>query len=364
MAGDDVYDIALMRGNYYKSMITGGMLMDLSAVPHIDLNAPYYDQASLSALKVLNVPFAIVSNLTMLRLHNANCAYVNLQLLEQYDLGNIYEVVNAGEWTLDCLLSYGKHHAADINADNKNDNQDNYAATYIHDSVDGLIGASGVLLASLDDNGEFILSYDSEEAIGRMKRVWDGLYDHAQTFNCHTRSDNANADEVGMFMERQAMFSLGTINYGPQFRPMEDDFAILPMPKLDAADAYITPVAMHVLPLTVIPVSAQRIEEIGILTELLSYYGYVDLYPEIYETVLKTKIARDEESTAMIDMIFENTVYDTGLLFQFGDMMNRIRTLYTNRSDNFASMFEKQKNRVQKDVDAVLEEAVRVMELS
>lgn len=356
-AGENVFDMAIIRGTNYTTLALQKMLTDLNEIPNLDLYAPYYDAASCAALSVADRLFGIVSDITTLRYKTASCSFVNLRLIEDYGCGDIYETVNNGDWTFDKMLEFGKLHASDVGMDGSYTNSDHYALTYIVDSIDAMLEGSGIRFAEFDSDGQLTLTIDRAGNIDKMQAMLELLKDTTISYNVHRRSpsDEVNADEVGMFIDGKSMFSIGGIYYGPQFRDMEDDFAILPVPKLDASqEGYFTPFSGHFVPITVVPVTNDRLEATGVLMEELSYYGHRDLYPELYETLLKNKVARDENSFAMIDMMFENTLYDAGA-FYFPNEMTTIRNLFLYFNDTFASTIDSLKPSIEARIEDMME---------
>ena len=355
-AGDDAYQIAVVRSNQYSKLLSSGALMEIKNVPHIDLEKPWYDKNSLSALGLLNRTFGIVSNITMNSYKLIFCAYCNMNMMDDFGLGNIYEIVYGGKWTWDQMYGMGKTVSADLNSDGKYTTDDRYGFTYIIDDPEGLLNAAGVRYATLDSDGIPQPSLNNERTITLMQKLLDILVDKETSLNVHLRSDNTPRDEVGMFMNKQALFSLAGIYYAPQFRPMEDHFGIIPLPKYDEAqEGYNAPMFGNVFPLTAIPSTVADTEKAGIITEAMSYEGYTGLLSSFYGTLLQGKVTRDEESNKMLDLIFGSTFYDSGLLYQFGGMLNSIRTIYNNLKGDFASTIAKNESKVQKDIDKLIE---------
>ena len=356
-SGDDVYGIAVIRGLHYTNLITKGCLMQLTDLPYLDFDAPYYDKNSLGSLKVLGRTYGIASDITTCRFLTAYCSFVNLKLMENYQLGNIYDIVRSDGWTVQKMLDMGKVHSADIDGNGKYDNQDHYAVTHIRDSFDGLSSAGGAIFGTITDD-DIIVSYDSENNIRVLQRLTELFSNETLCFNCHLRSKDPNADEVGMFIAGKVLVSIGGTYYGPQFRDMEDDFAILPLPKLDeSAEGYINSFAGNFTPITVVPVTCAELEHSAMILEDMAYLGHENLYPAIYENILKEKIARDPESTGMIDMIFGSTFYDAGMFYNFGSVIDQLRVNMSNHKTDFASFFAKYEKKIekarQKLIDAV-----------
>ena len=53
-------------------------------------------------------------------------------------------------------------------------------------------------------------------------------------------------------------------------------------------------------------------DNLGIVLEAMSYYGYKDVIPVYKEVALKTKTARDNESADMLDIVFSTIYFDFG----------------------------------------------------
>jgi len=357
-AGEDQYQLAIMRSYNYAALLTGGRLADLGTVPHLDLSAPYHNQASLEALSLGGKNYGVVSDLSVHTYYTIFCTYFNKQLMEDHKLGSIYDIIRAGDWTVDKMHELGAAVAADLDNSGTYDARDAYAFTYINDVLEGFIGAGGIKYAELDKSGGIVLTYENENAVNAFMELFDSLSDQAKSFNVHTRSLNsqeASVNEVGMFMKRQSMFSLAGIYYAPQFREMEDDFGIIPMPKLtEGQKEYYSPMFSSVIPITVVPITNAQLSEAGIIWEEMAYQGRLNLYPALFDTLLKGKIARDSDSIEMLDMIFSNTTYDTGAIFNFGKLRDEMRNMYKDGNNGFASYFASVRSKVQGEVDTLM----------
>ncbi len=101
------------------------------------------------------------------------------------------------------------------------------------------------------------------------------------------------------------------------FRDMEADIGILPYPKLDEAqENYITS-SHDTANVGVIPTTTTKFDMVGATLEVLARESAKSVMPAYYETALKVKYARDEESTQVLDLIR----YNIGCVFPiaFGD---------------------------------------------
>ena len=107
-----------------------------------------------------------------------------------------------------------------------------------------------------------------------------------------------------MFMD-VSFFHIGTL------RDMETDFGVLPYPKYDEAQSeYYSRVSYYWA--NIVPITNAKLDMTGAILEALNCESANYVVPAYYEIALKTKYSRDEESAAMLDLIFENRVVDLG----------------------------------------------------
>ena len=90
-------------------------------------------------------------------------------------------------------------------------------------------------------------------------------------------------------------------------RAMKDDYGVLPYPKLTEEQEYTTYLS-GTYSAQMIPVTQPSgdYERTGIITQALNAYGHEYVIPEIFETTLKTKLTRDEDSVRMLKLITDS----------------------------------------------------------
>lgn len=129
------------------------------------------------------------------------------------------------------------------------------------------------------------------------------------------------------------------------FREMEDDFGILPLPKFDESqERYYNSAASWGLPLYSVPKSSFSAEELartGYITQALAYESLYTLTPAYYEQTLQNKVSRDVESSRMLDLLFATRCYDFGWYFEIGTYNEAIMNLLRSYSADVSSMYKK-----------------------
>jgi hypothetical protein len=138
---------------------------------------------------------------------------------------------------------------------------------------------------------------------------------------------------------------------------MDTDFGILPIPKIfEAADnIYPSTVNVHIACALAIPVTTENIERTTIIMEALAAESKYTLVPAYYEISLRTKHARDEESSEMLDIILANKVIDIGDVYNFADFGTEFYRLALRNNRDLASFFERFEPRVERDIGRMIE---------
>ena len=159
-----------------------------------------------------------------------------------------------------------------------------------------------------------------------------------------------------MFPGNQVLFWHELMNWSKILRDMESDFGILPTPKYDENQTIYYSRVFNATMMAV-PVTVLDTEREGIILEALCAESYKSVKPVYYDTMLKTKISRDEESGEMLDIIFANRIYDMGYLYWDSNVLSPYTTMAKAGKNEVASYVEKNKDKaqaaMQKTIDAL-----------
>jgi predicted heme/steroid binding protein len=143
------------------------------------------------------------------------------------------------------------------------------------------------------------------------------------------------------FADGRSLFNFAGLNRVTLFRSMETDFGILPVPKYDKEqEKYYNVVSQWCSNSIAIPITVTDIERTGIIIEALSAESMYTLTPAYYDIALTTKSARDEESVAMLDLIFNNRVYDLANTYDWGGALSLITSMTDSAKTDLASGLE------------------------
>lgn len=347
-AGTNDYDLACLSAYSSCNALISEYLQNLNNVPNLDLSQPWWDQYSVEDFTFKNAVYQVTGDISIGDNKSTYVIYFNKNMAADYQLQNMYDMVNNGTWTIDNFRSLAE--VVDSNTDYDNDGNhvndpDDIYGIYIWDDIMmGIVNASGIKCCTIDKDGTLGVTLFSEKFVDAFNKFT--TYAYNKDITCAYQR-NGYAADYGMiaFRDSRALFLMQHLGTATEFREMEDDFGILPLPKYDEnQDRYYNSAASWTLSLYSVPKNSFNTEELartGYITQALAYESLYTLTPAYYEQTLQSKVSRDEDSSRMLDLIFSTRTYDFGWYFEIGTYNEAIMNLLRSYSDDVSSMYKK-----------------------
>lgn len=365
-AGEDSYDMIITSmADGLHTLAPEGYLIDLNTLPSITLDADWWS-GSCSRNLTFNGKQYITSGPISLAYYYSPCVIAfNQRLCDEYQISNLYEAVLNGEWTLAKFSEVTKDVAQDLNQDGKMSAEDDLFA-FACDELTGqafYIGCGGTQ-TEIGDSGEPILTMNSSKNTDILDKIISVVAkDEMRLLTEPLKMDGSSIpayNKTWHFKNSKTMLlgynMSGIITY---LRDMTDDYGIIPMPKLDEnQENYYTygspwgPVGIAV-PVTC---SADKYEMVGATMELLAYYSYTDVGTQMFNVTLKEKVSRDDNSKAMLDIIYSDVIFDLNGIHNFGSTGNLLRSCAIGAKENFASSYASSLSSAEQTLADLMEE--------
>ena len=351
-AGDASYDAAFMAGYDTCVLASAGYLYDMNAIPHIDLDQPWWDQKANEDLMIFNKMFYTTGSIST-AINNATYAILfNKKLVEDYELGDYYGLVRDGKWTIDAFCNAAVQVHNDLDGNGEFDTNDLYGALLWDDTMMGVVNASGDKCATATANGlELTINTDKVQVM--IEKYFSVALDKAV---CHTyqRKNWDGVAAINMFANNQSLFFLQMMSLVSEMRNMDADFGVLPYFKFDESqeEYYHTVGSWHSVFLCV-PNVQEDVERTGIILEALAAKSLYTVMPAFKEISLKNKYARDEESADIVDLILSTRIFDVGWYYQIGDYNEEVMHMLRNFRSDFASMYAKNETKAMTKIDTI-----------
>lgn len=346
-AGASDYDVVCTAAYTLLKGAAEGLFQNYLEMEYIDLSRPYWSQGINEAVTIGDGQYMATGAICLSYYRFIFATFFNKDLFDEYNVDYLYDVVEQGKWTLDYQNEITTGFYGDLNGNNVADEKDRFGFVINHNriGVDTYWSSLELPILAKDEDGFFVFAPNKERMVTAVEKLNNLVWDNESSWRVTSRgSDEEQYDLIDFFVEdRAAMVSLRLIEVETEsIRNMESKYGIVPVPKLDEAQAgYHSHIHDNTdgfcVPLTTY---GEELDMVGAVMEAMASEGYRTLMPAYYETALKTKYVSDEASVQMLDMVIENLYVDSGFLFVdgTGGFHQNMRTAWVGQgNDNISS---------------------------
>ena len=333
------------------SMAQEGMLYDLHEFDdYIHLDAPWWDQEANKSLSIANRLYFTTGDISIMQKIVSNAILFNRSMYEQNlagEWGDLYDLVRNHKWTLDVMHEMGRTVTTELNGESGMQYEDQW----------GMVGTN--VPTSYYISGGYTLVDKNEAdipqiAIGRDEASLTYAQKVLQTFEAgdwffNTQSPN-KTELPGLSIWETAMAAFGSgraLFYNAAFSAVKklrdyevaDHMGFIPFPlSSEAQDNYRTYANVSYAYGVCIPLTVKNPQFSAYMLEALGCYAKDDITPAYYKSTLLDRDARTEDNVDMLEnYIFNNVVYDSGILYGLGGLSGMLEGLMAKNSDAVAS---------------------------
>lgn len=313
LSNSDEYDLLLGHMIYVGSMVTSNnVLLNWNLLPYVDFDKPYWNRNAYNAFSVGDKSYMALSDMCVSSNDNAHCMVFNKDLAEAYNVGSLYDLVYANEWTYDKFIEVIADVSNDMDGNGIYDEKDRYGYLLGGDSsMINWMYAADCSVTRKDENNIPYLALYSERTVS----AYEWLYNLMHTDDIYMTSSWVELDGVNMFSANQALIMSTQIAMFEHLRSMDSDFGVLPFPKFDAEqENYAHYVDGHSTVMA-IPKTVSDFERTGIFLEAISYEGFRQVLPVYYDVILTTKYMRDQDSKNMLEIVYNSRAFDFAYVY-------------------------------------------------
>ena len=362
LAGDEYVDLALVHAIFGGQVAADGLFRNWYDLEYCDYTKPWWNKNVSDELTIDGQCYLAVGDLCISAIDYAWAMVYNKELAANYDIGDIYQMVIDGKWTIDTFSSMLSQASVDLNGDSKFDDQDQYGfTTHDNSAIVNWMFALGQKVTQMDANGLPELVLNTERMISIVEKVDGVLHDGNQTFICtdkYNSSKNISHDiaVATMFSEGKSLFAAMRIYVIDNLRSMDANFGIIPFPKFDEAqETYYTHVDGHA-PLMGVPVTVTDTARTSVIIECLNAESYRTCVPAMYDIVLTEKFSRDEMSVKMLDLILDGRTQNFGYVYEGSTGMQwALTNLMKSNSTDFTSYYRTREKSAIKYYESIVE---------
>ena len=356
------FDVINATLDHIINMARNGCLMQSTKIPHIDTEKPYWNSKIIKAGTISNRSYLISGDANIWAFHSTAAVMFNVDMISEKKLDNPYDLIANNEWTYEKFKQMSANAAADLNGDVEYDENDCYGCVSTYAAVETMFTGMGGVLVSKDSNDNLVMNYKSARnndiimnIIDYWKNVQQALLINRWPTYTSPKGMNMMAD---VFNDGQALFVAELLYRLPTLVDNNFTVGIVPAPKFDA-DQKNYASFVHIAHATGlgVPLLCENSDMIGRVLEDMAWESTSTVRYAYYDVNLKSRRAQDDQSIEMLDLIYENTYVDTGLLYGGAGLQigQTIRGLVYNSSTEISSSIESSYNHDKAIIEELLE---------
>ena len=330
----DVLDLALK-----------GYVIDYNTANYIDLSSEWWDTSAIESLTVKGKVYFALGDINTVDDDATWCVLFNKAIRERYKtvLPNFYSAVNDGTWTSDNMKLWASKVVVEGATPDWNTTSNYLYGLYYQDEcATVLLQASGNTPFTWEKNGlvnNNLTKLNVTDSIKTIKNLMEETATSAkwaQNINNISYSGGDVWEKIarGGFMADKALFFFchcGTIQL---IRSMNNDFGILPIPKLsETQKEYGNTIQYTNATCYVVPINSADLDFSCFMLEALG-----SLKAAYYDISLQRKASRDDESWEMLDIVYGNRIFDIACAMNIETINSYIVTACTTSNQEWSSI--------------------------
>ncbi len=359
------YDAALPFMALAATLAQDDFLYDLNEFSdYLHFDQPWWDKYATESLSIGGKLFFNTGDISIMPKIVSDAITFNKEMLKKnFPDTDLYQMVKDKQWTFDKMVEMSREVTADTDGNPGMSHTDTWGLSSSYADVSRFFIAGGRSYITKDSDDLPIVAVNDAASTTAIQRILENLQlKDDWVYHCNTYSDPNQMWVVSLdvFGQNRALFRMSAFSAIKKLRQYDDadEFGIVPLPLLtEDQDNYYTHCSARMAYGVVIPVSLTREEAefSAFMIEAMAFGGMKYITPAYYDTTLKYRDLRDDESVEMLDLIFDNVVYDLGVIYDFGGVSSMLTTLMTNNSTSVVSEYEKNASVIQNAIDNCLE---------
>ncbi|OGO89979.1 MAG: hypothetical protein A2Y17_07665 [Clostridiales bacterium GWF2_38_85] len=363
-SNDDTYDVVMPMMTDAATLAVSGSFYALNDIETLDLTAKWWDEKTVEELTLANNLYFTTGYMSILDNDNTQCLIFNKTLLQENGLESPYQLVNDGEWTIDRLQEMAATVTKDTNGDSLY-NSDDIWGIYINTFAPQFFYiASGERFIIKDLNDLPQIAVNTTRAYSVVDRLAELMGD---TTACYQIENIPAAEYQGKGFSDYYYLATDAIGTNRclfrtmclvDIRELADyncSYGIIPLPKFDKnQDEYYSIVDVTLAPGICIPTTNQNPELAGIVLSAMGEASEKTLNYAYYDVMLKQRKVEDTESRDMLDIIFNNRVYDLSIAFNWGGLSSIIDVSVKDGQNTFQSTLDANLDKIQTAIDSTI----------
>ncbi|MCI8388815.1 MAG: hypothetical protein HFE63_10190 [Clostridiales bacterium] len=357
MANDGAYDICAVLSNQLASLAIEGILTNLNTLDYLEFDKPWWANGLLDELTIDNKLYFASGDASLGLINGMMCVFYNKRLCEEFNVPNMYEIVSNGEWTIDKAAELTKDVYQDLNNDGIKSTGDRFGFTMgSWNQLYGFIDSFELPVLEKDSDGypsKFV--FDNEKTVNAVEKLVSLFKDNDSFITTAQANDGIYTDE---FHDGRVLFTTGEFKDTNKYREVSAfDYGVIPFPKLNTLQENYRTAARATYSSFCIPITAVDPDMSAAVLECFASESYRSVSPTYFETALKVKYSRDDETSQMFDLIKNSVTFNFASSFTsiINDPQSAFKIFVADLKDGWSSNMASWMPVAQQKLDETLE---------
>lgn len=349
------YDLISAPASTTATMATSGYLYNYLDMG-IDYEQPWWDPGTLEFCLADSVFFMngahniVDDDVTFVMMFNKT-------LQSEAQIPDPYTTVRNAEWTLEYFNSIIQNVSSE-NGDGVWDEKDTYGFSSPGSIGNTFFYGSGlqyVVNSRNMDYPELALGNQLDKASRVMELAKAIVHDNNASYIAKSGDELLSRN---VFVEERALFYCEAASYLRALnQTMEGDYGVVPIPKYSKEQENYNTWTHSIGSTLSIPTSIVDEIENNDFEAVLETYVVLSaklVKPAYYDTMLTSRNVRDPDSAEMLDLIFQNRIYDMAIYFDALGFSNLFSDCVTTNSEAFTSKYNANAKRFDRQISNIL----------
>ena len=360
-SGSNAYQIVAGFGQSISSLALENVFCDLTQYDYLDLEQVWWNQSTVESMRICDALYFVTGDIGLITsLGGSYVLFANDVIMNNYDIANLAEMVHNGTWTIDAMLTETAKVYHDLDGNGVMDDMDLYGFVIDHRVYADYfaIGAGIRQITLTEDN---IPQYTPQ--LDKMTTLLDKITpifgeNSASVGAIVLNKGNGGGRHYEMFPEGKAMIISAELSFATTaaYRNAEDGYTILPYPKMDETQERYYVNGSNGASLWGIPTDVTTPEISAAVLEAMACASYNYVTPAYFETCLQTKMARNEDTIAMLNIIRDGCYVDAEYLYKglFSETCHTAQKILSGKK-GAASWYESNQKKIDKSVEKAIQ---------
>ena len=314
------YDLVGTHSAYLATAVLEGYSWDFNQLPNIDLTKIWWSEYYYNENNYNGAIYLMFGDLAHTLYEYLEVMFFNEQLAEDLgiDVEGLYNLALDGDWTLDKLITYSA--LVTPNEDAPDEDRKYGFMTNAH-SHRSFLTSLGVDLAPFNAEGKHEFPKKLSAAQSEPLQAFANFVTANPNVRNRCGTDTGAGELDPIFSEGRALFYSQTLDSATYLKAnMKQKYGVLPFPKYnDLQKNYVTGIRDTATGVMV-PYHCKNDEMSGTVTEMLSMYGYTEVFDAYFEERVKYQSFDNPLCVQSLELI--RTTFAPSFVMTFSHYMN------------------------------------------